>query len=362
MKKIVFIAISILIISIICFSKIKSQKSFQENLRTSINLQGDWIVRNQTDRGDINYLQNIKTGELSRDYHLVRETAIFFALSQLYEINKKPEFKKTLEKGFDYFSHLAQSPKKYSPSNAPAFILLGLINYMENEPESQKKYLPIAKNLADYLVSTQNSDGSFTVVKDFKKEDEYNDGESLLALIKMYNFNHDFLYLSSAQKAADYQIKKYDSKPVSTAYYAWGMESFANLYKIDPQEKYWGFMKTYTDKFLENKNIKTIGDYLDKKNDIRPSGNLSVYIEGLSHVAWIAREKDPKYYLKLKKIIEKSLSYLMTLQINGPKSAIKSEFPNIQGGLCFNSKCQTMRIDTIQHNISAVYYYLKFVH
>jgi hypothetical protein len=372
MKKIILFIFLILTLLSITFYQIKTKPIFISSLENSINLQGNWIVKNQTNKGDTNYLQDIKTGKLINDNHIVRQTAILFALSQLYEINKNFEFKQTLEKGFDYFDNLTQTQKTplsskaiiyngQNPSSASAFILLGLIQYMKTNPENQSKYLSLSQNLANYIVSTQDLNGSFTYFYGQNQEDEYNDGESLLALIQMYNFSHNFLYLSTAQKAADYQLEKYNSKPVSSAYFPWGMDAFANLYKIDPQEKYWNFMKTYTDKFFESQTGKTMGNYLDKKNNIPPSGNLSVYVEGFSHVAWIAKEKDQKYFLYIKNKIEKSLDYLMTLQINGPKSKIKSQFPNIQGGMCFDPKCDFERIDTVQHNISAIYYYLKFV-
>ncbi len=366
----VSIGFAILFIIIVVVSKIRSN-DFVYNVKTSMKLLGYYTINNQRSGGDVAYIRDVKTGADIGGFQLVREVAIFYTLSQLYSETYDPKVAASIEKGIAFFSKnsLYEGKDKqfvfyqnHRENNATAFLLLAIIQYSEANPAKKAAYLPQARRLANYLVSTQRADGGFMYTPDKNSEDSFNNGESMYALIRMYKFDPNPVYLTAAQKAGAYVIKKYTSEKFNISFYTWGMHAFSYLYLTTHDQKYWQFMKDYTTKLFAKENFggRTV-DYFNGKNKNYPPGSLSVPLEGLSRVAWIAKDKDPKEYGTLKSFIEKSIAYLLTLQVDGPGSSRTSPFEQVRGGMCDTYSCQTERIDTVQHTLSAEYLYIQYV-
>ncbi len=343
---------------------------FKKNLETSLEFQGKWFLENQTKNGDFVYKRNVVTGKKIHGYNIVRQAGSLYSLAQLYKKNKDPKIKGVLEKGFDFFKNFTKQQsfplsgaavvyEQEKKSNASALLLLALIEYMEASEKNKEKYWNFANQLAQYLVSTQTITGGF--IQEFPGiESDYNNGESFYALIRMYLLSQNKSYLNAAEKAAVYFIHKYDDKGFNLSFYPWGMAGFSYLYKETRKIDYWLFMKKQTDQYFKNSG-DNINSFLKGENKNFPRGNLAVFLEGLTHTAWVAKNIDYQYFLSLRSFIEKSLIYLMSLQVNGPISERNSNFSQVKGGLCYDYNCQTQRIDICHHYLSAIYLYLTFI-
>lgn len=350
-----------------------------KDLEESMHLQGEWFIKNQTTRGDFIYEREVETGDIVEGYNDVRQAGSLYALAQLYKYSKNEDLEKTVQRGINFFKVYAE-PQEGSPSaiainfkgstksNTVALFLLAIIEYMEASEEAKEEHLEFAEQLANYLVTTQLDSGGYVYkyytendAEEPYKESDYNNGETFYALLRMYKLTGNETYLESANKAAPYLIEKYGSEGINLSFYAWGMEGFAHLYDIDPKEEYWEFLKSYTNKYLVAHGNKVATYFLNEYQVNPPKGNLGVYMEGLAHVAWIAKEKDPEYYDLLKIYMENSLDYLLSLQVDGPKTERTSDNDFIKGGSCYDYFCDTMRIDIVHHILSGNYLYLTLV-
>lgn len=343
---------------------------FENNLEESMKLYGDWFLKNQTDVGDFNYELDVQTGQINVSYNIVRQAGSLYSLAHAYKYFGEEKYKDGVEKGISFFNQYLENIEKSTEikrinyndnisSNTTALFLLALIEYMETDESIKSEYLDISKSLANYLLLTQNDNGSFSYNIETFEESDYNNGESFYALIRMYKISNDSRYLEGSKKAADYIINKYSKENFNYSLYAWAMKGLSHLYSVEPDEKYWDFIKSYSNKFIAIYGADAY-KYLSEKIGNPPKSNLGVYLEGLNHVAWISKEKDEKYYIALMDFIENSLKYLMTLQINGPASDRKSDIELVSGGICYDYECVTQRIDIVHHNLSAIYLYFAY--
>ena len=369
---ITFVAIFLLFTSFLlklAFNKKNPEKSsFESNLEKSLELYAEWFLKNQTERGDFNYEMDVQTGEIYDSYNIVRQAGSLYSLAHAYKYFGGEKCKNGLEKGISFFNKYLENVENDTEtkrvnydnsikSNTTALYLLALIEYMETDDSVKSKYIDVSKNLADYILLTQNDKGGFYIHLGRPEESDYNNGESLYALIRMYKISGDEKYLEGAKKAADYIIAEYSNREFNYSLYSWAMQGLSHLYRVEPDEKYWDFIKSYSNKFLFNYGANAY-KYFSEKNGNPPKSNLGVYLEGLNHVAWVSKEKDREYYTALVDFIEMSLKYLMTLQINGPGSDRTSDIELISGGVCYDYNCATQRIDLVHHNLSAIYLYL----
>lgn len=366
----------ILLLAYIVNSDLFRENLLKKELEDSSRLQAEWLMRNQTERGDFNYQIDTKTGKVTDGNKSVRQTLSLYSLSLYYKRTNDPKVKQALEKGIEFFKkdtlkkdmivgeQLLSTEKiiyqNQDYNGATSFLLLAIIEYMESSDSNKVDYSPLALNLANHLLATQLPDGNFIYRSDPEVQDHYNTGEAFFALSKMAQFTNNNIYKKAAQKAGNYIISDYGGKDIELTIYGWAMQGFYYLYQIDPQEKYWNFMKQYTDKFLE-KEGKYLEQFFFEDGAIAPSNGFTVLIEGLIHVAKLSQEKDIAYYQRLKKILTYSLKYSLSFQINGLNSKRISHIESLTGAMCNDYICKLARIDATGHNLSAATYYLSLI-
>lgn len=348
-------------------------QGFAQKITTSVTRQGKWYVQNQKPEGDFVYERYVRTGEpTDSTNNIVRQAGVTYGLAQIYSLNHNPEILKTLEKAFEYFKTITfkvsptESAIKYNDkiaSNATALLILGLSEYIEaDEKFRTQENLEYLTSLSNYLVSTQLPTGEYineTTAKGPVVSD-YNNGETMYALARSYKITKNPAYLASIKKFADFSVQSYGSQNFNNAYFSWGMAGFAHLYQITKDDSYWEFLKSYSDKYFESAGDDYDWYLLHKEGDPMPPG-AAVFLEGVDHLAWIAKEKDNDLYQKLKTHIEKNLNFLLGYEIKGPFSRHKVASDKVAGAICANYSCDTTRIDFLQHFSSAVILYLRHV-
>lgn len=369
--------IAIAVLSYVSYVEVKRlisvwpKESVEQKLEGSIKRVGAWFIRNQKPEGDFVYEQISATGEETENNHIVRQAGALYGLGHLYRFDKDPYISKTFERGLTYFQRLTATPgadmavityEDNTLTNTTALVVLGLVEYMEaDEQKKTTENLEYLVRLSNYLVFTQTSEGAY--VNDFVPksiESDYNNGETMYALIRSYNLTQKEAYLLSVKRMANYAINYYGKQEFNSSFFSWGMAGFSYLYAIDKDERYWKFLRTGADQYF-----KVRGDdyekYLKDNDAYLPiAPGSSVYLEGVNHIGWIAKEKDPVLYRRLKKHVKKVLEYLLVYEINSPYGKYKSEDIRVSGAVCAKDDCETTRIDFMQHNVSAMYLYVRF--
>lgn len=347
------------------------KESVEQKLEGSIKRVGTWFIRNQTPEGDFVYEQISATGEETENNHIVRQAGALYGLGHLYRFDKDPYISKTFERGLTYFQHLTATPgadmaaityEDNTLTNTTALVVLGLVEYMEaDEQKKTTENLEYLVRLSNYLVSTQTSSGAY--VNDFlptPEESDYNNGETMYALIRSYNLTQKEAYLLSVKRMANYAINYYGKQDFNSSFFSWGMAGFSYLYAIDNDERYWNFLRNGANSYFTARG-NDYETYLANTEAYLPiAPGTSVFLEGVNHIGWIAKEKDPALYSRLKKHVKKVLEYLLVYEINSPYGKYKSEDVRVSGAICAKDTCETTRIDFMQHNVSAMYLYLRF--
>lgn len=348
------------------------KESREERFSESIKRQADWFRKNQQEAGDFVYERYALTGETKEGNNIVRQAGALYGLGQAAKYTKNKETIETLEKGLTYFRTLISTPsanaiaithEEETQTNTTALLVLALVEYIEGDLTARKttENLEYLVQLSNYLAATQTAAGSYVNSYTPKPtESDYNNGETMYALIRSYRLTRKETHLQSARKAAEYAISQYGKQDFNSAFFSWGMAGFAYLYKTEPEEKYWNFMKDYTNKYFGKRGDGYERQLKDPKvNTIIPGS--SVFLEGVAHVGWIAKEKDPVLFTKLKRHTSAMLEHLLRYEINSPYGRYQSEASSAAHAVCSQISCETTRIDFLQHNMSAMLLYLMFL-
>jgi len=347
------------------------KENFKQKVTGSITRQGDWFIKNQTPAGDFVYERYAATGEIKEGNSIVRQAGALYGLGQLYAYTKNPKTKMTLEKGFDYFRGLTATPSASANvithngqtlTNTTALLVLGLVEYLEADNRNKTtENLEYLVRLSNYLASTQTSTGAY--INEYvpkPAESDYNNGETMYALIRSYNVTQKQEYLLSVKRMASYAMEYYGPQGFNSSFFSWGMAGFSYLYAEEPDEKYWEFLRQYADKYMTSRGA-VYEQFLNHTSETAITPGASVFLEGVNHIAWVAKDKDPGLYRTLKRHVERVLDFLLTYELDGPYGKYASGKDMVRGAICSQKECETTRIDFLQHNISAILLYVKFL-
>ena len=359
------------VLAVIRLIRVLPKESFEEKLSGSITRQADWFYKNQHEAGDFVYEQFSLTGEPKDGNSIVRQAGALYGLGQAAKFSGKAETVATLEKGLSYFRTLVSTPsantmaityEEETLTNTTALLVLALVEYIEGDISARKttENLEFLVQLSNYLAATQIDTGAYINSYIPKpSESDYNNGETMYALIRSYGLTRKETHLQSVRRAAEYALSHYGKQDFNSAFFSWGMAAFAYLYNTEPEDKYWEFMKQSTAKYFAGRGDGYEKQLKDSKVQTIIPGS-SVFLEGITHVGWIAREKDPVLFKKLKAHTRAMLEHLLRYEINSPYGMYRSDAESVGHAVCSQVSCETTRIDFSQHNMSAMYLYLLF--
>ncbi len=342
-----------------------------DRLRESAVRQGGWLINNQKPEGDFVYEMVSATATPTEDNNIVRQAGVLYGLAQLLSTSETPQLSGAFKKNLEYFRSITATVSAeraaieldgYRPSNATALVVLGLTEYMDADKSRQTtQNLEYLTRLTNYLVSTQASHSAY--FNDFiptPKESDYNNGETMYALIRSFRITGAPATLESVRKAAEYFMDHYGTSDFNASFFSWGMAGFSYLYRVDPRDEYWQFLRTYADKYL-NERGEWYEFALAGRQDAEIPPGAAVYQEGVAHIAWIAKEKENDLYRKLSRHTLRVLERLLRYEVNSPVGKYAVEDMRMNGAICATATCETTRIDFMQHNISAIVLYLRFL-
>lgn len=342
-----------------------------DRLRESAVRQGGWLITNQKPEGDIVYEMVSATATPTEDNNIVRQAGVLYGLAQLSNTSETPQLSGAFEKNLEYFRGITATVSAeraaieldgYRPSNATALVVLGLTEYMDADKSRQTtQNLEYLTRLTNYLISTQASHSAyFNDLIPTPKESDYNNGETMYALIRSFRITNDPATIESVRKAAEYFMDHYGTSDFNASFFSWGMAGFSYLYRVDPRDEYWQFLRAYADKYLHERGEWYEYALAGRKDAEIPPG-AAVYQEGVAHIAWIAKEKESDLNRKLSRHMVRVLEYLLRYEVNSPVGKYAVEDTRMNGAICATATCETTRIDFMQHYISAILLYLRFL-
>jgi uncharacterized protein YyaL (SSP411 family) len=336
---------------------------------------GAYLQRSVRSNGKFDYSYLPVEDRVQESYNLVRHAGTVYAMLELYEVDGNPELLDDAQRAIDY---LLGFVKDYNAGTQASSVLvsgdkiklggvaLTVVALTKYTAVTQdRKYLPVMRRLARYIQYSQNSDGSFVsqryypsreVRKDFVSQ--YYPGEAILALLRLNALEPQSAWLDTAEKAARYLIAVRDGAVAThnLVHDHWLLYALNELYRVRPRELYLNHAMRIAQAITARQNRHPHHpDHLGSYYAPPRSTPTAVRTEGLLAAHSLAQDFNrPRDAARILSAIELGTGFQLQTQI-GPEKAMYMQNPQrALGGFHRSLSDYEVRIDYVQHNLSAI--------
>jgi hypothetical protein len=253
-----------------------------------LKLVRNWFVNNTDESGLHEYLYYPSTDKYSSSMNDVRMLATAWSMATLRDkygdSRLDPIIKTTLDKYLKYkqcdgdVCYLMIDGSAKLAYNA--FVILALL-----ETPSYPNRNELMRELALGILSNQQEDGSYhTYFKSDKNSgQDFYPGESMLALMKLFDETGTKKYLTSVQKAFPY-YRDYWRNNKNTAFIPWHSQADLLLYEATSDPEIPAFVFEMNDWLIRNNQITQSKwqDYIGGFPKSLPRNSTSSYLEGIN--------------------------------------------------------------------------------
>ncbi len=359
----------------------RTPKTLSDKAFYSAKLGGDYLVRHLKENGKFDYLYNPETDKVEKGYNMLRHAGTVYALLNIYDATDDKKYLQASEKAIDYLlQKMDECPGDFSnfqclheggrvKLGGNALSVLALSEYML--ATNDKKYFEEAKSLASWILATQTEDGEFSIhsqTEDGEVEgliSEYYPGEAVYALMKFYDVSKDEKYLNGAKKGVEWIINVRDKGKTykNINHDHWLLYGLRELYRHEPSEEYVKHAKTIVDAIVNLQHVsngKTEPSWVGGFYSPPRSTPTATRSEALVCAHDIFTKASEKEYVDLTdKTLKSGVIFELRTFIDGPTAR---KYPNpvmSLGGFKKSLTDSTVRIDYVQHNISALLGYWR---
>ena len=213
-----------------------------------------------------------------------------------------------------------------------------------------------------WMVKNQTKKGRFNVHKESFPEGDpsgfisgYYPGEALLALTRLYALDHDERWLNAAKKSAHFLVQK-ARKENEPAHDHWLLIGLEALYRFDPDPAYPDYAFYLSKRILATQLGSRQRPDWEGGFYIPPrSTPTDIRVEGLNAAWSLAAKRGNREMAELLKAgVLKGLKFSALCEIR-PEAAVLMEQPGYcKGGVMRALASPEIRIDYVQHHISAL--------
>ncbi len=255
--------------------------------------------------------------------------------------------------GVDYDFLKWDKPRRDTSVSGSAF-LLGAMLYAKDS-----KYDADMKRLADSILKLQEPSGKWRTdfVKPLRDIDQlFFPGETMLVLMEYYKKVKDERIKKAVEKAFPYYLNFWKEKKEGP-FVPWQIRAYAQLYDVDPQQKYADFVYSLADWMLNKYHPLGMDTGYGRAGALnRMYASTGVYMEGLATAYRIAKKAgDKKRADRYAKAVHGGSGYALGLQFK-PQDTFRYPKPDkIRGGLVMKPFNSEMRLDSTYHSVSALH-------
>ncbi|KUG22225.1 poly (glycerol-phosphate) alpha-glucosyltransferase [hydrocarbon metagenome] len=350
------------------------KKISPRKIEEALYLAGEYFKNSVKEDGSFVYEYHPPTDEESPQYNMLRHAGTIYAMVELYEFTKDKILLERIQKAITFLlgkarniqinNHEALVVLDYDSIKlgGNALAILALAKYMDTV--KTREYLEIAKKMAHWIHSTQSPDGRFLIHKqDFTTKvisdfvSGFYPGEAIYALTLLYKIDRNKEWLDTAEKAAHYLILVRDGGKSSTQlnHDHWLLYGLNELYRLSPEKLYYEHALKITDVILNAQRKDPSDDEAGSFDKPAYSTGSATRIEGLSAVYKLVRDFGTKRELEpIFNGICLGTQFLLKNQITRELAKKKNWPSKAVGGFQENTDIPNIRIDCVQHNVSAL--------
>jgi N-acylglucosamine 2-epimerase (GlcNAc 2-epimerase) len=344
----------------------------RERINRAARVGGDYLIRAQKPDGSFHYNYDPYAESASeRDYNILRHAGATIALFQLYEATHATRYVEAARRAVAYlksrfrrarpgeaFYVLDDDGKAKLGANGLALIVLALqmrLDARSADPAS-------ALRLANLILHMQARDGAFASYYDLQGEPEdrqslYYPGEALLGLIELYRLTGDQRLIEAARRGADYLIET-QTRMATLPPDAWLMQALEGLFAIKPDSRYARHAIALAEAMISMQYTPThayvavyVGGYRPGVPRATPAASRA---EGLLSALRLARLTGDARAATIAEALKLSARFQLSQQFTADNSFYLARPERVAGGFRESLTSARIRIDYVQHNISAL--------
>lgn len=356
-----------------------SFKLTPELLDQSINLTRQFLLLNQKQGGNFEYLYDIEQGVHLEGDSQVRQAGTLWGMSLVHRQAPSQLTKDAMQAGLSFFAansvhdaergrYIIYGEDRLGDTGTMALLVLAHLEFLASDTDFSHTesvlYRRLLSQYFQFLIHLRLEDGHF-VAQYLYNDDEpqglpspYFDGEALLAVAKAARFLNnphlrDFALHSAEAMYQRWVLDARANDPDSSdtkGFYQWGSLAFYELYLAG-----WGDSEAFAERTIELAHWM-----IDTHRVLERQRNTAYAYEGLIVACDLARRTgDLESFTKLYKAIDQGLYRLMTWQVGGPVendylAKLKVREPIAIGGVLNHASEPYLRIDVAQHQLHAL--------
>jgi hypothetical protein len=335
---------------------------------------GEYLIKHTGDNGRFNYEYDPIVSTLSTDYNILRHAGTTYSMLELFEVTSDKALLDASERALDFLAEQA----------VPCPFIEGALCIEENDDiklggnglailafakyqdaTGSDKYLPLAQDLALFVSETQDEAGQFTAHKIDEGEitefiSGYYPGEAIFGLARLYEIDNDPRWMGTAHSGAQWLIEVRDKGlPIEKLNHDhWLLYGLYELYKDRPEDIYLDHARKITDAIVSSQHRDLTGaqelwngGYYDPPR----STPTATRTEGLIAAYKLFLEAgDEEYARKALETAELGAEFQIRTQMTPAKTSFLKISTDAIGGFHESLTDYTIRIDYVQHNISAL--------
>lgn len=348
-----------------------------KDLQTSIELGAKYLVNSILPNGRYDYRYSVNKNVSVRDYNFLRHAGTCFSLAEYFEVSKDQACLVQLKKAINYMKLFAfpglENPETIcfvdrglSKIGGNGLTALALAKYISvTGEESNKDFLT---KVCNWLVIQTKDDGNFRGHQQYYHNGRYYDsevlyypGEVIYGLTKSYKLIKTEAWLITAQRIANWIINTRDKDvdDLNLPHDHWLLYGLNELYRIDPNPMYLEHAAKTCKAIIEyqiqsSKYLDYIGAHNNKSDP--SSTQAAVRSEGLIAAYKLFRDYnyDSDLSNRILKYLKGSIAFELRTQYNFVNTIYLKDAKKALGGFRESLDVHSIRIDYVQHNISAL--------
>lgn len=225
-----------------------------------------WLQRTQEENGHFRYEYSVLADSYSEDDNMVRQTGALYILGEVLvrDRGKNYDLKENMEKAINFFEENSAfgdmngyrfrcvlRSSKVCSLGGTGLALVGILDFVNVYPELTAQYSKLINDYLNFILAMKKPGEGFRGKYYFEggqseNESHFSNGEAFLALVKYYEYKPTGEIKEIIDESFDYFNVIYGRNP-DFNFYLWGMAGVKKLNELDPAQKYYDFVKGYTD-------------------------------------------------------------------------------------------------------------------
>jgi hypothetical protein len=345
------------------------------DLRTAATLAADYLARAVTESGKFVYDYDAAADRAARGYNMLRHCGSLAAMMEYHERTPNADLLAAAKRGYAYLQKRAlpylpagdttaciESASGNVKLGGSALAVLALVRY--ERATGDKQYRKLAGRFAKYIVISQRKDGSFISKRHRKTGEvvdwnsEYYPGEAVFALAMLYQLDRNDAWLAAARRGAEWLIKVRDreGKVRELIHDHWLLYGLNQLHSIEPQKIYVDHTARIITAIANSQHgIADAPDWLGGWYAPPRSTPASCRNEGLLAAYNLLRHTGKKKEAtEAAAVIQGGIGFILQMQLRPEQTLYLPKPDKALGGVRKSYDDHSIRIDYVQHFLSAV--------